>query len=429
MSSILSFAVLAFVHALNVAAAPALRVRAAPPATFTANNAIGPGGSSFTDSAHFRVYGETGTTATNTLNMLEGAYSCFVDTLGWRSSGLAFNDATDADGPWTKVNIYSVSTLSGGAAGVMHSDYKTGMSWLEVVNQYTAIPGVTVHEFGHGMTYHAKTWVEQGRTGAWWETVANWYADTYKTSPLCAEGRSKFGQSTSATEINLNKVIGDSFQVLVDGSAGSGNYYEAWPFLSYLTYNADKFAGLGTNTIRESFVQYSKGSNETPLHTFARLSTGATIQKVVGRYWARMAFVDIGHPTAQSVFLSQRSRINYANLDSQGNGVYKVKSARQPKYMGANIVPLKKSGAVSVSAKITTSGTYTATLSIRNTSSGATRYVDFVNGSASASVSADEEAAVVVANTPALILYDPFQLSGEVAKGLDYTLTLTGATA
>jgi hypothetical protein len=52
---------------------------------------------------------------------------------------------------------------------------------------------------------------------------------------------------------------------------GSGNYYEAWPFLAYLTYNPDSFVGLETNTMRESFAQYSKGSNETPLHTFARL--------------------------------------------------------------------------------------------------------------------------------------------------------------
>jgi hypothetical protein len=424
----MSSTIVALIQIAIVAAAPAIQVRAVPPATFTANNAIGPGGSSFTDSAHFRMYGASGNTASNSLNMLEGAYSCFVDTLGWRSSGLSFNDASDSDGPWTKVNVYSVSTLSG-AAGVMHSDARSGMSWLEVVSNYLATPGVTVHEFGHGMTYVAKTWVDQGRTGAWWETVANWFADTYKTSPLCADGRSKFGQSATATEIDLNKVIGESFQVLVDGSSGSGNYYEAWPFLSYLTYNVDKFAGLGTNTIRESFAQYSKGSNETPLHTFARLATGATIQKVVGRYWARMAFVDIGHPTAQSVFLSQRRNINYANLDAQGNGVYKVKTARQPKYMGANIIPLKKSGDASVTARISTSGTYTATLSIRNTSSGATRYIDFANGSASAMISNAEEAMIVIANTPSLVLYDPFNLSADVKKGLDYTLTVTGATA
>jgi hypothetical protein len=360
--------------------------------------------------------------------MVEAVYSCFIDTLGWRSSGLSFNAASDDNGPWTKVNIYTVSDL-GSAAGVMHSDAATGMAWLEVLQESLVDPGVTVHEYGHGLTYHAKTWVDQSNTGAWWETVANWFADTYKTSPLCEEGRAKFGQSTTATNMNLNKIIGDSFQVLVDGSSGTGNYYEAWPFLSYLTYNPDDFAGLGTDTVRESFAQYSEGSNETPLHTFARLSTNTTIQEVVGRYWARMAFVDIGHPTAQSVFLDQRSNLNYDNVDSQGNGVYKVKSERQPKYMGANIIPLKTSGAADVSAKISTSEPYTATLSIRDTSSGTTRYVDFANGAASASLSSAEEAAVVVANTPELVLYDPFSLAANVNKGLDYTLTLTGASA
>ncbi|KAF1956072.1 hypothetical protein CC80DRAFT_548373 [Byssothecium circinans] len=420
--------VLSILSALTAAAPAGIPVRAAaaPPASFTANPNIGPGGNNYVDSPHFRIYGASGTTATNTLNMLEAAYSCFVDTLGWRSSGLAYNDNTDSDGPWTKVNIYSVGSLDG-AAGVMHAD--AGMSWLEVVNSYLTVPTVTVHEYGHGLTYHAKNWVDQGRTGAWWETTANWVADTYTTSPLCASARSKFGQSTSGTEIDLRKIIGDSFQVLVDGSAGSGNYYEAWPFLAYLTYNPDNFAGLGTNTMRESFAQYSKGSNETPLHTFGRLSTGATIQKVVGRYWARMAFVDIGHPTAQSVFLSQRGSLNYANLDSQGNGNYKVKSARRPRYMGANIIPLKKSGTVTVTAKITTSGSYTATLAVRNTSSGATRYIDFASGSASTSVTSSEEAAVVVANTPNLIQYDPFQLGSDVNTGIDYTLNLVGATA
>ncbi|KAJ4303263.1 hypothetical protein N0V90_002156 [Kalmusia sp. IMI 367209] len=375
--------VLSLLHGLS-AAAPAgtpVQAAAAPPATFTANPNIGTGGSTYTDSAHFRVYGATGTTATNALNMLEAAYSCFVDTLGWRSSGLSYNDASDA-GPYTKVNVYSVTSLSN-AAGVMHSDYNTGMSWLEVVNTYLTVP--------------RSYW----NTGAWWETVANWVADTYKTSPLCATARSKYGQSTSATEINLSTIIGNSYLVLVDGAA---NYYEQWPFLS-------------------------KNSNETPLHTFARLSKSATIQQVVGRYWARMAFADIGHPTAQSVFLAQRNSLNYANLDTQSSGVYKVKSARQPRYMGANIIPLKKSGTVTVTAKITTSGTYTATLSVRNTSTGATRYIDFASGSASTSVSSSEEAMVVVANTPALIQYDPFNIPSTVSKGLDYTLTLTGATA
>jgi hypothetical protein len=413
-----------------VAASPVrTRIRAteAMPATFTANANIGPGGSIFTDSPHFRVYGASSTTANDTLNMLEGAYSCFVDTLGWRSSGLSFNAANDVDGPWSKVNIYSVDTLEN-AAGVMHSDFDTGMAWLEVVDTYLTVPAVTVHEYGHGLTYHAKTWVDQGRTGAWWETVAEWFADTYKTSPLCEEGRSKFGQSVTPTEINLAKVIGDSYQVIVDGSS-IGNYYEAWPFLAYLTYNPDNFTGLGSSTIRDSFVQYESGSNETPLHTFARLSTSASIQKVVGRYWARMAFVDIGHPTAQSIFMEQREALNYANLDSISTSVYAVKAARQPQYMGANIIPLTISVVGTVTAKITATANYTATLSVRNMDTGDTRYIEFADGSASASVTGVEEAAVIVANTPELIQYDPFSLTSEVSKGLDYTLTLSGATA
>lgn len=427
-------------HALGAAAAPLDQevgtgtptvAAAEPPASFTANPDIGPGGASFQDSAHFRVYGaESAGTAEAALGMLEAAYDCFVGALGWRSSGLSFNDETDA-GPWTKVNLYSVGSLSGGAAGVMHSDAATGMSWLEVVHAYTAQPGVTVHEYGHGLTYHEKTWVDQGRTGAWWETVANWVADTYKTSELCATARESHNQPAGDTEISLQKVIGDSFQVIVDGSAGSGNYYEAWPFLTYLTTNLDEFSGLGESTVRELFRQYDAGSNETPLHTLDRVAGGDAVRAIVGRYWARMAYVDIGHPKAQEVFLQQRGSIDYANLDSESGNTWRVKSARQPRYFGANIIPLTtESGAASVEVQVESAGgDFTATLAIRNTSSGATRYVDLPNGTGSAEVASGEEASLVVANTPALIQYDPFDLGSDVQAGLDYTVTITGATA
>ncbi|KAI0904379.1 hypothetical protein F4823DRAFT_215493 [Ustulina deusta] len=413
---------------LNQAASGTLTA-AAPPATFTANPNVGPGGSTYTDSAHFRVYGATGSQATSSLDMLEGAYDCLVNTIGWRSSGLSYNSATD-DGPFYKVNVYSVASLPG-AAGVMHSDATTGLPWLEVQQSYIAVPGVVVHEWGHGITYTERYWVDQGRTGAWWETVANWVADTYKTSSLCASARAAHGQSATATEIDLQKVIGDSYQVIVDGSVNTGNYYEAWPFLTYITANPDEYAGLGSTAVRDMIRQYSRGSNETPLHSLDRIATSTTAQQLVARYWARMAYVDIGHATAQQIFLQQRSSINYANLDAQSTaGTYKVKSARQPRYMGANIIPLKTSGSVTVTAKVTASKAFTATLAVRNTSSGVTRYVDLANGSGSTAVSSSEEASLVVVNTPAsLILFDPFSLTSDVQAGLDYTVTLTGATA
>jgi hypothetical protein len=62
--------------------------------------------------------------------------------------------------------------------------------------------------------------------------------------------------------------------------------------------------------------------------------------------------------------------------------------------------------------------------------SGSVRYVDLEKGSGGAMVESGEEASLVVVNTPAMLsLYDPFQISGDVARGLDYQVQMTGATA
>ncbi|KAF4430537.1 hypothetical protein F53441_13941 [Fusarium austroafricanum] len=398
----------------------------APAASYTANPNVGPGGTNFKDSAHFRVYGGSADATTKAINMLEAAYECFVGTLKWRSPGLSFNTQGDS-GPKYKTNIYTVADL-GAAAGVMHSDAETGMAWLEVVNQYLAVPGVTVHEYGHGMHYHQQAWVNQGRTGAWWETLANWVADTYKTSDICAPARQKHNQPTEPTEIDLKKVIGDSHQVIVDGSVNTGNYYQAWPFLAYLTYNPDDFAGLGQDTIRQLQLQYKKDSNETPLHTLARVSQNATVGDIVGRYWARMAYADIGHPTAQEVFFQQRAEINFANVQAAGSGSYKPKADRQPRYMGANIIPLKVTGS-QLEVKVTSDAEFVATVAVYR-KGGKSSYVTLKNGAATVPVQAGEDVSVIVANAPAKpILYDGFKLTPEVSKGLDYTLIIKGATA
>ena len=394
------------------------------PAEFEVNASVGGGGSSFKDSPHFRIYGVSDAQATAAIGELEAAYTCFVEKLCWRSSGLSYKDASDA-GPYYKMNIYGVGSL-GGAGGQMFSEAGPGLSYLKVVTSYLTDPKVTVHEYGHALTYHEKNWVDQKNTGAWWETVANFVADTYMTSPLCADARSKHGQTEGKTVIDLNKVIGDSFQVIVDASQGSGNYYQAWPLLAYLTNNPDGYAGLGATALRDMFRKHMR-NNETPLHVLQRIAAPVTVQKILGRYWARMAYVDIGHKQAQAAFMSGRSRLNFANLDSTGAGAYKVKANRQPRYFGSNIIPLTAMG--EVTAKVTSSAPFTATLAVR-ASSGAVRYVDLENGTATTTVAAGEEASLVVVNTPAaLAMYDPFAISGEVARGLDYQVQLTGATA
>lgn len=393
------------------------------PDDFQANANVGGGGSQFKDSAHFRIYGAADGQTDAALKFLEAAYGCFVDTLCWRSSGLSIKGPDT--GPYYKMNFYTVGNL-GSAAGQMFSDAATGLAYEKVVASYLTDAKVSVHEYGHALNYAAKTWVDQTATGAWWETVANFVADTFMTSPICEKSRMTAGQPEGKTIIELNKVIGDSFQVIVDGSQGSGNYYQAWPFLTYITNNPDNWAGLGPATLGTMMLSH-KGNNETPLHVLERVATPTKVQKIVGRYWARMAYVDIGHKQAQAAFMSSRGSLNYANLDSSGTGSYKVKAARQPRYMGSNIIPLKGSG--QISAKVTSSGAFTATLAVR-ASSGSVRYVDLADGSGEATLASGEEATLVVANTPdALLQYDGFKLSGDPAnKGLDYTVQLTGAT-
>jgi hypothetical protein len=390
-------------------------------AMYQANASIGGASGQAKESAHFRVYGAADGAADAALKMLEGAYSCFVDTLCWRSSGLSISG--NDSGPRTKMNIIVVGSL-GGAAGQMFSDARAGLSYLKVGTPYLQDPKVTVHEYGHALTYHEKGWVDQRRTGAWWETVANFVAETYVTSPLCESARKGAGQAVGRSIIELNKVIGSSHQVLVDATQGSGNYYQAWPFLTYLTHNPDKYAGLGPTVLREMFRKHMR-NNETPLHVLERIAAPIKVAKIVGRYWAHMAYLDIGDKPAQDAFMSGRSRLNFANLDPAGSGSYRVKAARQPRYMGANIIPLSGSG--KVTAKVASSAPFTATLAVR-AANGAVRYVDLEGGSGEATLASGEEASLVVANTPdTLIQYDPFMLGADVNRGLDYTVELSGA--
>lgn len=73
---------------------------------------------------------------------------------------------------------------------------------------------------------------------------------------------------------------------------------------------------------------------------------------------------------------------------------------------------------------------FTATLSIRNTQSGAVRYVDLVNGQGSTDVTLNEEVTLVVANTPNnLYLYNAFESTetSPDAIGLQYEVEINGA--
>lgn len=392
------------------------------PKQFQPNPRIGGGGAQFKDSDHFRVYG-SGAGVDAALKLLEAAHKCFVEDWCMRSPSLSI---TNDSGTYNKFNLYAVATL-GNAAGVMSYDPSAGLSYLQVLTGSLGEARVTVHEFGHALTLASKQWVDQTRTGAWWETVANWFADTFITSPHCAAARTAFGIPTGRSIIDVNRVLSQAHMMIVSDQ----NNYEAWPFLAYLTNNPDEYPNLGKNAIPELFRQHTR-KNETPLHVLEKVAAPVKVQTILGRYWARMAYLDIGHAQAKEAFLAARTRLNLANLDAAGSGTYRVKANRKPAYGGANIIPLRGAGAISV--RVTNLGNgraesnFTATLAIRG-SSGAVRYVDLPGGMGQATLATGEEASLVVVNTPnQLYQYDPFKAGAPETTGLNYQVQLTGAT-
>lgn len=400
----------------------------------------------YTDSNRFRAYyggngrnGGQGNLAevppaqiANGLTHLEAAYECFVNEWGFRSTALS---AHSDSGPYYKMNLYSTTTLNAG--GVMLANARHRLSFVEFRLNAINRPETAVHEFGHSITYTDHTWVDQTATGAWWETFANWIADTYNTDPLCEGVRVKHGlQPTRDTIIDLETTIASSHLPIVS----TQNYYQAWPFFTYLTQNPDQHPGIGRRAMIDLMKSHRR-NNETPLHVLERMVPQTSVQQIIGRYWARMAYLDIGHPKAQARYMSTRTNSGfrsraYANLNALGNGRYRVKPDREPAYAGANIIPLTVTGGGNVSVQVNNLGNglsgsgFSATLSIRDTRSGAVRYLDLVEGVAHAAVTANEELSLVVANTPdTLYHYDAFKSTGTSPEsiGLRYEVVMTGA--
>lgn len=400
----------------------------------------------YKDSERFRVYyagnglsGAQGNLSAESdrdieigLAHLEAAYQYFVNDWGFRSTALQLNKN---NGTYYRMNIYPTTTLNAG--GAMGADPSMGLSFIEVKDGLLATPNVIVHEFGHALNYTAYSWVDQGRTGAWWEPLAEWVAETYINSPAYETVRQKYNLAAADTMINLESVIINAYRTIVH----KDSYYQSWPIYTYLTNNPDNYPGMGKMVV-PNLISTHQRNNETPLHVLERLTKPVSVQTIIGRYWARMAYMDINHPKALQRFLSTRTGANfktraYTNLDSLGNQTYRVKAARQPMYMGASINPLTVSGNGMVSVQVTnlgnglTDSNFTATLAIRHKTSGVVRYVDLPSGSAQATISSDEEASLVVANTPYnLYLYNAFDsttTSSDVV-GLNFQVQLTGAT-
>ncbi|KAH7007901.1 uncharacterized protein B0I36DRAFT_343239 [Microdochium trichocladiopsis] len=438
-----------------------------PPEIFPPQPDAGPGGSTYRDSAHFRLFYNASrspiSAVDEALRTLEGTFDCLIGDHGWRSTGLSYYLNRGYPGQerfsnYYKTNIDAVPKIGDGrVAGVMNVAREQGASWIQVEDTYLNDAFLLSHEYGHALHFHQRAWEQEQNARSWWETVANWVADMYVMSPLCEAARARHNQSGRDwfTNIELGRVVGESYRVIVDATPdGTQNYYQAWPFFTYLTNNPDHIPGLGTDAMRQLMVQYPENANETPLHTLQRVldsapdSNNITVGEVVGRYWTRMAHVDIGHAQASQAWLGQRWWMTFDNIERTGsatgvNGTvvntYKPKDGRSARYMGANLIQLVTRGTVgskevTVRVKINTtysSGSYTAAMAVRNIYDGTVRYVELVDGAGSVTAKiTDEEVALVVANTPRkLIMYDGYQVRGhQVDVGMEFSFELTGAT-
>ncbi|GAM90978.1 hypothetical protein ANO11243_090250 [Dothideomycetidae sp. 11243] len=394
----------------------------------------------YAESAHFRIWGEKNANTTIGLTHLEGTWDCFVNRLGWRSSGLSEFDTANK-GPYYKTNVFVYPGLIG-ATGITAEDIATGLGFIAVLPDWVNYVGVMSHEYGHVMTIAETSWWNGVNTAGWRETIAQFVSETYNNSPFCAASRTAANDTnTGGTLFQPSALLSNSWNTLIDATNSEtslGNQYFAWPFLEYLTYNLDNYSGFGQNFMLNMFNNYSASANETPFHTINRMAGNAktTVQEIVGRYWARMAYVDYGSYIAQNYFQYLKPTIDYNNtLPTGAANTYKVIPARAPKYMGSSIIPLNNLGS-SVTARVSAATAFTATLAVMG-ASGTVRYIELtpttgtgVVKTVTEAIASGEQATLVVANTPTtLLMYDASQVStGPVSVGLDFTFVLTGAT-
>jgi len=392
---------------------------------------INTGNAVYKDSNRFRLYygadnkrgpkGNLGTHSDADVNRMlahmEKVYDFFVTGRGFKSPA----QSTQANKPGSfKINIYSVNDIDAG--GFMGYNGTAGLSYLVVHSNLLNADGVSTHEFGHGITLAEAIWIDKGRTGAWWETTAEWFADAY-LSPL-----------TNTTNFDVNSLhVGSNLTIV-----HKDNLYQAWPFLNYLSNNPDNYTNLGRDAVR-NLIRAHQGQ-ETPLHSLARLVQPTSIKTVVGRYRARIAYGDIGHPLVQQKVLaaqrdaSFRTRA-YRNLESIGSNMYRVLEARKPQFTGSNIIPLTATGSGEINIQVTNLGNglsdsnFTAIVAIKATNNSV-RYVDLANGAGSFQLASGEEASLVVTNTPdSLYLYNAFESTSTNPEsiGLNYQVQMLGA--
>lgn len=295
----------------------------------------------YAESEHFVIfYGNSDTTGQvndaflkRNLANYEQLWKCYGEYLGMENMNV---DIYGKSSQKYKTNVYLTNTgLDKYPEGWAFMSSEDGYG-IEIISPDAMLDELTIaHEFGHVVTMQQKAWVDQEITGAWWESLANWFREMYIGSEYYSGDVKTCWFEPYLRNLSLAFPHGR-------------NYYEVWPFLVYLSYNPDNIEGLGVKAVKR-IISEAK-INEYPFDTITRLF-GANAQTIFGNYAKRMATFDFGAKEAyQDEFRKKLVQspffwnLYYTILQDNGSGWLQVPQEEAPMQGGINIVPLTVTG-------------------------------------------------------------------------------------
>ncbi|WP_143315941.1 DUF6055 domain-containing protein [Clostridium sp. HBUAS56017] len=361
-------------------------------------------------SEHFQIIwgsnDETGTVnedlVRGNLQNLETIRDFYVNVMGLDDTSVSVNSPINSSSIHYKTNLYinktGLSKITDDWA-YMSSD-GDGFAYLAVEPGAMRVDEpswVIPHEYAHAITMH-----QRGTIAApWYETLANWFRDQYLGSTYYRYGDRVYGPTS------------DFFQPVVLNSdyyfPHMKNYYDAWPFLLYVTENPDNMNGLGMDVMRKMLHD---GSNEIMFDKIQRLS-GTSTKDMLGGYARRMVTMDFRRQSSYTNYLNDLLKDSsnydkvYTTLENTNDGWLKVTDSRAPQQGGYNIIPLNidmssKQVSVNFQGDKSVSGADFRASIVTKTRDGKTRYSTmWNNGINTLNLQGDEEKAyLVVCATP-----------------------------
>ena len=357
----------------------------------------------YAESEHFVIfYGNNDTTGyvndsflKKNLEYYEKYWHCYGEYLGMENMNV---DIYGKSQQKYKTNVYLTYT------GLPRTEFKEGWAFMssedgygiEIISPEAMLDDMTTsHEFGHVITMQQKAWVDSGITGAWWEPLANWFREMYLDSD--------YNTGKKKTEF-FEPYLRNLSLTLPHGR----NYYQTWPFLSYISYNPDNIPGLGIDCVKRIISEAKM--EEYPLDTLTRLF-GIDAQTILGHYAKRMATLDIG---PKELYRSELKSL-LSNSPHFWNLIYTVPDYIDGRYIspeeeapmqgGLNIIPLNITGesiSVSLNGLSNDSNAGWQACIVTEDASGNASYSELFGdgGSASISTSGAVKAYITVVGAP-----------------------------